>query len=112
MSDEELEASNEKTSADSANTIEVITSGPTTRRRGVKSLPIEPLAENIRLFMDKISGILGGTPEQVGSFQFAEFEIHAEITAKGTLAILGSGGEAGATGGLKFVFKRVSPASS
>ncbi len=39
------------------------------------------------------------------------FLVHAEVTAKGSLAILGSGGEVGATGGLRFVFRR-STASS
>jgi hypothetical protein len=34
--------------------------------------------------------------------------VYAEITGKGTLAILGTGGEVGATGGLRFVFRRSS----
>jgi len=48
------------------------------------------------------------TPEKLGKFQFEEFEVYAEITGKGTLAILGTGGEIGATGGLRFVFRRSS----
>ena len=53
-----------------------------------------------------MNDVLEKTPPKMGRFQFVEFEIHAEVTAKGKLAILGSGGEAGVTGGLKFVFRR------
>ena len=40
--------------------------------------------------------------------QFVELEVHAEVSVKGTLALLGTGAQAGATGGLKFVFRQVS----
>ena len=46
------------------------------------------------------------TPEKLGKFHFDEFEIHAEINADGTIAVLGTGVHAGIAGGLRFVFKR------
>ena len=91
----------------SENTIWVVTGEPTTRGRNLKELKIEELSININLFLEQMDGVLEKTPEKLGKFQFVEFEIHAEVTAKGSLALLGTGGEAGATGGLKFVFRRL-----
>ncbi len=60
----------------------------------------------IYLFIEQMGSILEKTPEKVGKFHFDEFEVSAEITGKGSLAILGTGGEIGATGGFRFVFRR------
>lgn len=82
------------------------------RGGGLRSrLKIEELSANVNQFLEQLGMLLGKTPERVGAFQFMEFEVHAEVSAKGTLALLGTGGEAGATGGLKFVFRRP-PASA
>ena len=78
-----------------------------TRKARASKLRIADLSVNINLFLEQIGGVLEKTPEKLGKFQFAEFELHAEVAAKGTLAVLGAGGEAGATGGLKFVFRRL-----
>ena len=40
--------------------------------------------------------MLEKTPEKVGKFHFDKFGGYAEITGKGTVAILGTGGEVGA----------------
>lgn len=86
----------------------VITDVSSTKRgRGPTKLSIEDLSVNVNLFLDQMGGMLEKAPEKLGKFQFVEFEVHAEVTAKGMLALLGTGGEAGATGGLKFVFRRL-----
>ncbi len=74
----------------------------------MKQLKVEELALNVNLFIEQMGTILEKTPEKVGKFHFDEFEVSAEITGKGSLAILGTGGEVGATGGLRFVFRRAS----
>jgi hypothetical protein len=79
-----------------------------TRGGGVKPLKVDELSVNVNLFIEQMGGLLEKTPEKLGKFQFEEFEVYAEITGKGTLAILGTGGEVGATGGLRFVFRRSS----
>jgi hypothetical protein len=61
---------------------------------------------NINLFLEPMGNILEKTPQELGKFQFEEFEIYAEVTGKGSLAILGTGGGLGATGGLRFLFRR------
>jgi hypothetical protein len=83
-----------------------------TRRRGPKELNVEVLAKNVNLFLTQIESILEKAPDTVSKFQFAEFTISAEISAKGQLVLLGAGGEAGATGGVTFTFKKVSVASN
>ena len=77
-----------------------------TRGGGVKPLKVDELSVNVNLFIEQLGGLLEKTPEKLGKFQFEEFEVYAEITGKGTLAILGTGGEVGATGGLRFLFRR------
>ena len=88
----------------------VVTSEPLVRRGGgigqAKPLKVEVLAENINLFIGQMGSILEKTPEKLGRFNFEELEVHAEVTGKGTLTLFGTGGEIGATGGLRFVFRR------
>jgi hypothetical protein len=79
-----------------------------TRSGGMKQLKVEELTLNVNLFIEQMGSILEKTPEKVGKFQFDEFEVSAEITGKGSLAILGTGGEIGVTGGFRFVFRRAS----
>jgi len=91
-------------------TIWVVAADPSTTRRmrRITELKVEELSVNVNLFLEQIGSVLDKTPENLGSFQFVEFEVHAEISAKGVLAVLGTGGEAGASGGLKFIFRRLS----
>lgn len=89
-------------------TIWVVTSESiTTRGGGLKPLKLEELSVNVNLFIEQMGTILEKTPENVGKFHFEEFEVHAEVTGKGTLAVFGTGGEVGAAGGIKFVFRRL-----
>ena len=76
------------------------------RGRGLKQLKAEELSKNVNLFIDQVGNLLAKTPEKLGKFEFEELEVYGEITAKGVLAILGTGGEVGASGGLRFVFRR------
>lgn len=93
--------------ASTEGTIDVVTSS-SVRGRNIRPIPIIEVTQNIRIFIQQIDSMLSNTPSEIGGFQFDEFEVFAEITAKGTLAILGTGGEAGASGGVKFVFRRKS----
>ena len=60
-------------------------------RGGAKPLKVDELAVNVNLFVQQMGKVLGSTPETLGNFHLDEFEIHAEISADGTLAIMGSG---------------------
>lgn len=74
-------------------------------------LKVEELTTNVNIFIQQLGKVLESTPDTLGKFHFDEFEIHADISADGTLAILGSGVHAGASGGLKFVFRRSASSS-
>ena|SRR5947209_12168362 len=83
-----------------------------TRGGGAQSLKVEELAVNVNLFVQQMGKVLESTPETLGKFHFDEFEIHAEITVDGTIAVLGSGVHAGVGGGLRFLFRRGSASSA
>ena len=90
-----------------ADTIWVLTGDSiTTRGSGAKPLKVDELSVNVNLFIEQMGSILEKTPEKLGKFHLDEFEVHADITAQGTIAVPGFGVQAGATGGLKFVFRR------
>ena len=91
------------------NTIWIITGESAATRGGrLKQQNIDELSVSINLFLEQIGNVLEKTPEKLGKFHFEEFEVHAEVTAQGTIAVLGTGLQAGATGGLRFVFRRSS----
>ena len=81
---------------------------PGTRGSNLQQMKVDELAVNVDVFIQQVGKVLESTPDVLGSFHFDEFEIHAEISADGTIAILGSGVHAGASGGLRFVFRRAS----
>ena len=81
---------------------------PGTRGSNLQPMKVHELAVNVNVFIEQVGKVLESTPDVLGPFHFDEFEIHAEISADGTIAILGSGVHAGASGGLRFVFRRAS----
>jgi hypothetical protein len=91
-------------------TMWVVTGEPiATRGTGIKQakpLKVDVLTENIQLFIWQMGNILEKTPEKLGGFNFEELEVHAEVNGKGSVMLFGTGGEIGATGGLRFVFRR------
>ncbi len=93
-------------------TMWVVTSEPMTtgetKIKQAKPLKVDVLAENIHLFIWQMGNILEKTPEKLGKFSFEELEVHAEVTGKGSVMLFGTGGKIGATGGLRFVFRRTS----
>jgi hypothetical protein len=95
-------------SVNDKNVIMVVAADPGTVRGRMPptKLNVDELSVNVSLFLEQMGSVLDKAPESLGSLQFVEFEVSAEISAKGTLSLLGSGGEAGATGGIKFVFRR------
>jgi hypothetical protein len=66
---------------------------------------LEKLESNVREFAGKIGQILESIPQSVAGFELHQIEFKAEVTAKGTVALLGTGTEIGGTGGLTFTFK-------
>jgi len=90
----------------SNDTILIETDGNITRKRAPKELQVDVLATNVNIFLSQIEEILAKSPDEVGSFKFTEFTVKADVSAKGQLVLLGSGIEAGISGGLTFKFER------
>jgi hypothetical protein len=67
---------------------------------------IDALSNNVKEFVGQIGEVLKSIPDSCEGFELAEFEFNAEVSAKGTLSLLGTGGEVAGKGGLKFVFRR------
>lgn len=70
------------------------------------TVPADTLASNVKEFLENLQTVLSNPPEDVGSFKVDSISITAEISAKGTLNILGTGGELAGKGGITFVFTR------
>ena len=71
------------------------------------TVKVSELAGSIQVFLEQVGRLLTQTPNQLGAFEFSEFEISAGVTASGHLTLFGvAGAEAGLEGGLKFVFKK------
>jgi len=73
---------------------------------GMIEIDASQLAVSINLFLTQMDEVMTKTPETVGKFQLAEVEVSAEITTKGQVVLWGVGGEVGAGGGIKFVFRK------
>jgi hypothetical protein len=71
-----------------------------------KVLDVDVLAQNVGLFLGQMERVVDKAPDDVGEFRLSEFTVTAEISAEGTLALMGTGVKAEATGGLTFTFKR------
>jgi hypothetical protein len=79
------------------------------RRGRMVELKVELLAENVGLFLTQMEDVFAKAPEEIGGkFRLSEFTVSAEITAKGGLSLLGTGGEVGGKGALSFRFQRKS----
>ncbi len=79
----------------------------TRSKRPPSKIMVDVLGENINIFLSQMNGVLENTPSTVSTFQFVEFEITAEVNAKGQIVIMGTGGELGLTSGIKFVFRKL-----
>lgn len=106
-------AEKEKVTVD-ADEILILTGDPVanaTRGAGAQHLKIDELIVNVNIFVQQMGKVLENTPEKVGKFHFDEFEIYADITADGKIALLGTGVQAGASAGMHFTFRRSMPES-
>jgi hypothetical protein len=60
----------------------------------------------LAVFLKKMDAVVQNLPLKVGEFSIDSVELSLEITAKGSIGLLGTGGEVGGSGGLKFILKR------
>lgn len=64
------------------------------------------LQTQLTTFFNKMDTVVQNLPARVGGFSIDSVELSVEITAQGSVGFLGTGGEIGGSGGLKFTLKR------
>jgi hypothetical protein len=72
-------------------------------------IPTDKLNDQLLGFMDKVGAMVGSLPENLGKFTLQEIELSLEITAKGEIGFLGTGGGLEGTGGIKMTLRRKEP---
>jgi len=72
-------------------------------------IAVAELKERVATFVESLGEIVGATPAEVGTYRLNEVTVSAEVSAKGTVSILGTGGELGGSGGMTFKFIRLQP---
>jgi hypothetical protein len=82
-------------------------SGTRGRGRMLARLDAGELRAKVHEFLEQVQTLIAAAPTLTSGYQLQSLEVSAEITAKGSLALLGTGGEAGGAAGLKFVFQLV-----
>jgi hypothetical protein len=72
-------------------------------------VPVEEFRQRVNDFLDSIRHIITDLPDNWGRYELDEITVSAEISAKGHVSLLGSGGELAGKAGLTFTFTRTSP---
>jgi hypothetical protein len=69
-------------------------------------LSAEQLRDNLGGFLDSLEPVVQRIPAVLGGFGVDTVALSAEINAKGTVSLVGTGGEVGAKGGITITLKR------
>ena len=73
---------------------------------GPDEIEVSTLKERVHEFLKDMQEIVDEAPESKGGFRLEEIEIRADISVKGKVSLLGTGGEFGGSGGITFKLKR------
>jgi hypothetical protein len=73
---------------------------------------VAELRNRLGEFLDSMQSVLEPLPNALGAFNVDSVALKLEITAKGKVSLLGTGGELGGTGGVTITLKRASGASA
>lgn len=69
-------------------------------------IPAEELRARLDAFVTTMQGLIASLPQRAGEFRLNEVTFIAEVSAKGTVSLLGSGGELAGQAGITFTFTR------
>ncbi|UGT61881.1 hypothetical protein [Nocardia asteroides] len=75
-------------------------------RYGRSEIPVELFRERVLDFMETIRDVVAGIPGTAGEYSLQEVQVNIEVSAKGQLSLLGTGGELSGKGGLTFTFRK------
>jgi hypothetical protein len=69
-------------------------------------IPASVLQEKMSAFIASMRNVIGSIPATLGKYDVDSIALKLEISAKGKVSLLGSGGELGGTGGITLTLKR------
>ncbi|WP_040796554.1 Pepco domain-containing protein [Nocardia higoensis] len=75
-------------------------------RYGRSEIPTDLLRERVVEFMDSIREVIAGVGATAGEYSLHEVQVNVEVSAKGQLSLLGTGGELAGKSGLTFTFRK------
>ena len=69
-------------------------------------IDVDKLGNEVTAFMNAMQEVIGKLSEEIGNYHMETISVTAEVSAKGQVSLLGTGGEVAGKGGLTFTFKR------
>lgn len=75
-------------------------------RLGRAEIPVTVFRDQVTGFLHSMHSVITAIPDAYGDFQLNEVTLSAEVSAKGQISLLGSGGELAGTASLTFTFTR------
>jgi hypothetical protein len=75
-------------------------------RLGRAEVPVDVFQARVTKFLESMRGVIADVPAAFGKYQLDQVTISAEVSAKGQISLLGSGGELAGKSGLTFTFTR------
>jgi hypothetical protein len=69
-------------------------------------IPTDVLRERVANFLASMREVIATPPDAYGDYSLDQIQVSAEVSAKGQLSLLGSGGELSGKAGLTFTFNR------
>ena len=79
------------------------------RRLVREVIDVDKLADEVSAFIGGMGKTIERLSAPVGDYHLDTVSLTAEVSAKGTLSLLGTGGESTGKGGVTFTFKRSNP---
>jgi hypothetical protein len=79
---------------------------PAEWRLGRAEIATEEFRKQVKAFLDTMREVFANLPDTSDGFRLDQVTIAAEISAKGKISLLGSGGELAGKAGLTFTFTR------
>jgi hypothetical protein len=73
---------------------------------GRRRVPVDALSGEVKSFLARLEHVFDDLPDAMAAFDLDSIEVNTEVSATGTVSLLGSGAEATASGGLTFKLTR------
>jgi hypothetical protein len=74
-------------------------------RLGWGEVPVAKLRKRVETFLANMHEVLADLPDKIGEYHLEQVQVSAEVSAKGQVSLLGTGGELAGKSGLTFTFK-------